>query len=67
MEKTFFQRLQKVKPSDLLHLILFVLAIIPAMIYKKTHKPFWLISECKDEARDNGYWLFKYISEHHKK
>lgn len=67
MEKTFFQRLQKVKPSDLLHLILFVLAIVPAMIYKKTHKPFWLISECKDEARDNGYWLFKYISEHHKK
>lgn len=61
MNKSFLQRLQRVKPKDLLHIFLFIIAIIPSMIYKYTHPSFWMISECKDEARDNAYWLYRYI------
>ncbi len=29
--------------------------------YRKRYKDIWIISERPSEARDNGYWLFKYI------
>ncbi len=38
--------------------LLFSLAYI---LYKRKH--YWLISERGDDARDNGYWMFKYIRE----
>lgn len=63
MEKSFFQRLQKVKLKDLLSIFLFLIAIIPSFIYKKTHKPIWIISDCEDESRDNGYFFYKYMIE----
>ena len=28
-------------------------------------KPIWLFSERGNDARDNGYWMFKYVTEHH--
>jgi hypothetical protein len=61
MEKTFFQRLQKVKLKDILSLFKFILAIIPSLLVKSTSNPIWIISDCEDEARDNGYYFFKYI------
>lgn len=41
-----------------------------SLIYVRLHKglfkkKIWLITEKRDEARDNGYWLFKYIKETH--
>ena len=66
MKKSFFQRLQKVKLMDILHIFLFLIAIIPAFIYKKTHQPFWLICDYENEARDNGYYFYKYMIEKHK-
>lgn len=65
MEETFFQKLQRVKPADLGHCFLFLLAVIPSMIYRIFHNDLWLICESKNEARDNGYWLYKYIRENH--
>lgn len=65
MRKTFLQRLQKVRCHDILHVFLFLFAIIPALVYKVSHKPLWVVSECMDEARDNGYWFFKYTRETH--
>lgn len=65
MKKTFFQRLQQVKIKDLLHIALFMVAIIPAIIYKLTHTPYWLICDYENEARDNGYFFFKYLREQH--
>lgn len=64
MKKTFLQRLQQVKIKDLWHIVLFLLAIIPGVIYKLTHAPFWLICDYEMEARDNGFFFFKYMSEH---
>ena len=35
-----------------------------ATLYGK-NKDYWLISERGDDARDNGYWMFKHLREHH--
>lgn len=61
MKKNFFQRLQRVKLSDLFHVFLFLIALIPSFIYKIANKPFWLICDYGNEARDNGYYFYKYM------
>ena len=42
-----------------------MIAYIPAIICKIFIKNSWLVCEDKFEARDNGYWLYKYIRENH--
>lgn len=44
--------------------------LFAALIYVRVHKKLyqekiWLITEKRDEARDNGYWLFRYVKEKH--
>lgn len=65
MRKNFLQRLQKVKIIDFVHILLFLLAVVPACILKIIRPDMWLVSETKDEARDNGYWFFKYVRRYH--
>lgn len=43
-------------------LILIFARIIAPFFYKKR---IWLIGEKRHEARDNGYWLYKYLRESH--
>lgn len=56
-------KLKFIKMRDVLSLIPMCLAFIPAMITKIFVRDFWLICEEKNEARDNGYWFFKYVRE----
>lgn len=56
-------RLKFVKFKDILSIFGLILVFIPAMITKIFVRDLWLICEDKNEARDNGYWLFKYIRE----
>ncbi len=65
MEETLFQKLQRVRPSDIGHIFLFLLAVIPSLFYRLSHRDLWLICDNKNEARDNGYHLYKYICENH--
>lgn len=65
MKKTFLQRLLRVKFSDLIHIPLFLLALLPSIIYKHCSQPFWLICDYQNEARDNGYYFFKYMIDQH--
>lgn len=65
MRKNFLQRLQKVKLTDILSVFNFLIAIIPAFFYKIICKPFWLICEYSEEARDNAYYFFKYMRKVH--
>ena len=58
-----FSKLKFIKFRDLLSIFPMILVFIPAMITKIFVRRFWLICEEKNEARDNGYWLFKYIRE----
>ena len=44
-------------------LTFFYLIISFPLRFNKKYKNLWLISERLDEARDNGYWLYKWILE----
>lgn len=56
----------KIRKEDIKAILMFLLAIPTALISKQKNKDLWLVSERPGEARDNGYWLFKYIKENHK-
>jgi hypothetical protein len=42
---------------------IFALVVSIPQRIRKVHKNLWLIMELPNEARDNGYWLFKFIVE----
>ena len=65
MKETFFQKLQRVKIADIGHIFLFMAALPAAAVYKLFRRELWLICDNKNEARDNGYWFFKYLCEQH--
>lgn len=61
----FFSRIKRVKLADILAVWKLLVTLIPALIYRKTHPKFWVISEAPNEARDNGYWFFRYVRTEH--
>lgn len=65
MNQSLLQKLKRVKWVDLLHIIIFVLAIPVSWFYRMKHKELWLICDLKGEARDNGFWFFQYMKKEH--
>lgn len=65
MKETFFQKLQRVNLSDFMHIFLFVIALPASVIYRLFRRDLWLVCDNRNEARDNGYWFFKYLCEQH--
>ncbi len=65
MEETFFQKLQRVKLGDIGHIFLFIFALPIALIYRLFRRDLWLICDNKNEARDNGFYLFRYICQNY--
>ncbi len=63
--KNFLKKLKRVKLKDLIQVWKLPVAILPAVIYRRIHKDLWIICEDEMEARDNGYWFFKYLRENH--
>lgn len=61
----FINRFKYVKPNDILHIFIFLFALPISVIFRLLHKDMWLICDDGNDARDNGYWLFKYIRENH--
>ena len=61
----FLNKLKRVKMNDMLQLWKFPIAAICVPFYKVRHKDLWIVSEDANEARDNGYWFFKYVRENH--
>ncbi|MGN0961551.1 MAG: CDP-glycerol glycerophosphotransferase family protein [Christensenellales bacterium] len=66
-EDLIMQKLKYLKFKDFVSMIGLLLVFIPAIITKLFIRDFWLVCEDENEARDNGYWFFKYISENHPK
>lgn len=64
-KEQFFQRLKFIKVKDLLSIFPMSFALICSFFFKIFHRNIWLVCERKGEARDNGYWFFKYLSEKH--
>lgn len=58
--KRFFAQF---KIRDIGQLLLAMIVFLPAIIAKIFLRNYWLISENRNEARDNGYWFFKYLKE----
>ena len=63
MEQTFLEKLKRVKPGDLLHIIKFILAFPIAVVYRLFRRDLWLLCDTENECRDNGFWLYKYLRE----
>ncbi|MCI5822258.1 MAG: CDP-glycerol glycerophosphotransferase family protein [Lachnospiraceae bacterium] len=63
MKQNFWTKIKEISFNDILHFFVFLLALFPAWVYKHYRRHLWLICENEMEARDNGYWLFKYIRE----
>lgn len=61
------ERLKYVRPTDILACFIFLFFVPIALIAKIFIHDFWLVGEEKNEARDNGYWFFKYVRENHPK
>ena len=58
----FLKNLKFIRIKDIIAFIIFIIAIIPSIFFKKiTKNQIWLICEDKNEARDNGYAFFKYM------
>lgn len=53
----------KLRLIDIKAIVLFSIAWPIARILKLKYKDMWLLSERHGEARDNGYWMYKYIKE----
>ena len=58
-------KMRDVKAGDVLALIPMILAKVSSPLFRR-YNSVWLICEDASEARDNGYWFFKHMTEHHK-
>lgn len=69
--KKYLDRIGNVTFRDFLSLIQFIIAIIPAIMWKILCEVkgirYWLICEEENEARDNGYVFFEYMKQEHPK
>lgn len=61
----FTSRLKFIKFSDIVQIVPMLAGAIGAFFFKMVHKNIWLVCERKTDARDNGYWFFKYMRESH--
>ena len=63
MNESLLQKLKMVRLRDLGHGFLFLLALLPAAVYRRFRPHLWLVCEGPREAQDNGYWFFRYLRE----
>ena len=65
MAKSKKSAIKYVRFKDILACFAFIFMLPIALIAKIFIHNFWLVGEDKHEARDNGYWFFKYVRENH--
>lgn len=65
MKQSFWKKLSKVRFSDLLHILLFFIALPISFFYKRKRPNLWLFCEYQMDACDNAFHLFRYVCEHH--
>ncbi len=56
-----------IKLKDFLHIFLALMVFPFAIIAKIFIRGFWLVCEDENEARDNGFWFFKWVRENRPK
>ena len=65
MKESIFAKLKRIRPGDVGHFFLFLLALLPAAIYKRKRKHLWLLCEYAMEAQDNAFALFSHLRAKH--
>ncbi|MDU4445383.1 CDP-glycerol glycerophosphotransferase family protein [Streptococcus mitis] len=66
MNRNFIEKLRLISIRDIISLIfIFPIAYVISLFFRRKNKNLILICESEKEARDNGYWLFKYIRKNH--
>lgn len=63
MNHSLFVRIKMLKVKDFFGFIKFLIALPISFFYRMIKRNIWLICESENEARDNGYWLYKYVCE----
>lgn len=63
--KYFLKKIKDVRIADLIAVLPMIVAIILIPFYRKKYKKVWLVCEEPGEARDNGFYFFKYLCEAH--
>ncbi len=61
MHHSLWEKLRRVRPRDLWHLCLFLLALPAAALCRRRRPRLWLLCEYGGEARDNAFALFAYL------
>lgn len=59
-------KLKKIRVIDIIGMIKLIASYPFGRILRNRYSNIWLITERPNDARDNGYYLFKYIRENHK-
>ena len=65
MRESLLSKLKRVSLRDVGHCFLFLLALLPAAVLRLRRPHLWLVCEKGSEARDNGYWFFRYLRQEH--
>lgn len=65
MRESLLQKLKRIRPGDVGHFFLFLLALLPAAIYRRKRKHLWLLCEYASEAQDNAFALFRHLRAKH--
>lgn len=63
--KKLITQITKFRLNDVKPLLILIFSFIPGKIYKKIYPKTWVVTEYANDARDNGYWFFKYVRENH--
>ena len=63
--RRFLQKLQYVKLKDILSVFTMLTAYPYAVFLKRKRPHIWLFCEDRNEARDNGFWLYRYTCCNH--
>lgn len=61
------EKIKKMRKNDYKHLLKIIMTFFPGMLLKIIKRDIWIISERENDAKDNGYYLFKYIQENNLK
>lgn len=61
----FLWRVKRVNLKDALSVFPAAAAMVIAPFFRLRHKKIWLVCERREDARDNGYWFYKYLRENH--
>jgi len=61
MKESLLAKLKRIRFGDIGHVFLFLIALLPAAIYKRKRRHLWLLCEYAKEAQDNAFALFRYL------